>query len=315
MNCHKCGKENISTARFCKHCGASLEQPLCPNCEHTNPSHAKFCEKCGTSLSDAAAPAQPQVETSKPSQSSPLRWVIYTIIVLVGALALIYLVPTLSLVPLGPESTLAPEGTQDLSYHPPSDSSASNNANLECGSGEHALLHENFANGAPWDWEFYDERGQISFEDWPIESENGETFLIGTGHNMAQFGDQFWHDYALYVRFKRATDESNAHFNVRFSDPQEGGRYFYTAVGRVLIKDYLSHGEDNVTLAQGGFPLDDEWHNLKMAVDGGHVEVYVDGELIIDYNDPAPVPSGLVVLENTAGSMYYEEVLVCGFEE
>ncbi|NCO33117.1 MAG: hypothetical protein AUJ92_11890 [Armatimonadetes bacterium CG2_30_59_28] len=51
MNCPKCGGENTDAARFCTHCGDSIDGPAtCPKCGGENQQSARFCVACGNSL-------------------------------------------------------------------------------------------------------------------------------------------------------------------------------------------------------------------------------------------------------------------------
>lgn len=55
MKCRYCLKDIREDARFCSHCGLSLEQ-TCPVCDVRQPSIARFCHKCGTSLETSLSP-------------------------------------------------------------------------------------------------------------------------------------------------------------------------------------------------------------------------------------------------------------------
>lgn len=45
--CPKCGAKLADDAKFCKNCGAEIEQHKCPNCGAEMSDNSKFCEKCG----------------------------------------------------------------------------------------------------------------------------------------------------------------------------------------------------------------------------------------------------------------------------
>jgi len=55
MECPACHAENRESAKFCNHCGVTLEQ-ACPACETTNPFGSRFCDACGQPL-DAKLPS------------------------------------------------------------------------------------------------------------------------------------------------------------------------------------------------------------------------------------------------------------------
>lgn len=55
MKCKKCGAEASENAKFCKNCGASLDESQkrkCPNCGKEIDEDAAFCEFCGEKLDD-----------------------------------------------------------------------------------------------------------------------------------------------------------------------------------------------------------------------------------------------------------------------
>ena len=61
MICRQCGTENNDAAKFCRECGAKLEQPqpqaapqgsFCPSCGTQNSPESVFCRNCGTKLKE-----------------------------------------------------------------------------------------------------------------------------------------------------------------------------------------------------------------------------------------------------------------------
>ena len=53
-------------------------------------------------------------------------------------------------------------------------------------------------------------------------------------------------------------------------------------------------------------PLFSEWHNIKIKDDDGHIRVYVDDSLKIDYTDSDPIPNGKVSWNTTSeSSLFY----------
>jgi uncharacterized membrane protein YvbJ len=51
--CASCGSENAGGARFCRTCGAPLQQ-ICPACGFEEAATATFCSNCGVALKDDA---------------------------------------------------------------------------------------------------------------------------------------------------------------------------------------------------------------------------------------------------------------------
>jgi class 3 adenylate cyclase/tetratricopeptide (TPR) repeat protein len=57
MYCPACQDESPAGARFCNHCGATL-QGLCPSCQSPNPPGARFCNQCGEQMAPEGAPRE-----------------------------------------------------------------------------------------------------------------------------------------------------------------------------------------------------------------------------------------------------------------
>lgn len=47
VRCRKCNTGNDATAKFCKSCGAPLQNKSCPSCGDLNDADAQFCDSCG----------------------------------------------------------------------------------------------------------------------------------------------------------------------------------------------------------------------------------------------------------------------------
>lgn len=76
MQCPQCSFENRAGARFCKHCGASLEvlppapaaAPTCKHCGAALKPHARFCARCGQPVTAVGAAA---IQFSPPPVTLP----------------------------------------------------------------------------------------------------------------------------------------------------------------------------------------------------------------------------------------------------
>jgi len=55
MDCRSCGVENAPGRRYCRECGARLEQP-CPACHFSNAVDDKHCGGCGRRFAPGAGP-------------------------------------------------------------------------------------------------------------------------------------------------------------------------------------------------------------------------------------------------------------------
>lgn len=56
---------------------------------------------------------------------------------------------------------------------------------------------------------------------------------------------------------------------------------------------------------QGG---DDAWHQYEVTMDGGHVIIKLDGNVILDYQDPTPVGRGFIGLQHNQGKVEFKNI-------
>ncbi|PRP71956.1 hypothetical protein BUE93_04730 [Chromobacterium amazonense] len=50
QGCPSCRQGNAAHARFCQHCGISLQPPRCGQCGQQSAPGARFCGQCGAGL-------------------------------------------------------------------------------------------------------------------------------------------------------------------------------------------------------------------------------------------------------------------------
>ena len=90
--------------------------------------------------------------------------------------------------------------------------------------------------------------------------------------------------------------QSGIHLNYRLAEVPGGTtRYF------------IGFGEDYIYLRKTGNPLPlvdlsashtlDRWYQVEIVGLGGHLQVYVDGQLELDYTDADPLPWGGIAFE------------------
>jgi len=67
------------------------------------------------------------------------------------------------------------------------------------------------------------------------------------------------------------------------------------------------------------YPKDGEWHFLEIGTYQGITEVWVDGLLLMGYEDPQPLPAGGIDLEvlfsNNNASLYFDNISLCELSE
>ena len=181
--------------------------------------------------------------------------------------------------------------------------------NKTCGKDETELFFENFGDQEAQLWWFYDHAGETT-DTWSILESNGNHYIAGASSKIAEFGNPRWEDITFYAIFKRLTATSNAQISIRDSTMNDGkGRYYFDIEKGNVIREHL---EENTILSLGQYSPDYYWHLLKIQLVGGHIAVYIDNELVVEADDPEPLPAGMITIENINGTVQFDEILVCG---
>jgi hypothetical protein len=149
------------------------------------------------------------------------------------------------------------------------------------------LYCEDFEDGQAQSWQFYDADGR-PIEAWPIEAKDGNHFLVGTGHRWATLTDREWDDYRVLFRLKLL--QGGIHLNYRLT---EASRYF---IGFHQGGLYLSRQGRELATVEASHQMD-RWYEVEIVGWGGHLQVYVDGNLEMDYTDSSPLQRGTIAFE------------------
>jgi len=147
---------------------------------------------------------------------------------------------------------------------------------------EVVLYEEDFNDNKAQGWEL--EPG------WTVDA----GMLNGYGHAWARYTKGHWGD----ARFAFKLRSNGVHVNVRFSDT---GRY---AVGFRAQNDHLSiylfkqlwHETYDLATKATEYNAKEE-HEVEISAIGGRIQVTVDGNQVIDYTDPDPLPPGTIAFE------------------
>jgi len=176
-------------------------------------------------------------------------------------------------------------------------------ANL-CAAGETLLLYENFESGYQNEWVFQNVSG-VETSPWEIvEDSDGNHVIQGDGHTWAQYAGVNQSDIEFRLRMRKGMPPDSTHLNFGLS---EAGRYI-VAIGDEMI---LDKEPDDLAVARATYGSQTEWHDIKISSVGGHITVYVDDQLRLDYQDPDPLPAGPIGIENTYGNIWYDDIIVC----
>jgi len=164
------------------------------------------------------------------------------------------------------------------------------------------LLADSFEDGIADGWEL--EPG------WRVEREDGNYVLSGEGHSWVRLETGLdWTDYSF--RFRLKLIRGGIHLNYRVSSE---GRYFigFGEEGVYLNKE-TPWGNFFDLAGSDAYHRLEVWYDVKIVGEGGHLQVYVDGILKLDYIDDAPLTWGNIAFETLEGShAYIDDVEVTG---
>ncbi len=148
-----------------------------------------------------------------------------------------------------------------------------------------ALFHDNFEDGQADSW--------VLDPGWQVERDGSNYVLSGVGHTWATLQDQAWDDYR--VRFRLKLGQGTIHLIYRL---REGPiRYFIGFHQEGLYLSKQMHNEFiDLTAVLVSHSLD-HWHEVEIVGWGGRIQVYVDGELELDYFDEHPLHQGTIAFE------------------
>jgi hypothetical protein len=147
-------------------------------------------------------------------------------------------------------------------------------------------LSDNFEKRAADGWDL--EPG------WLVEQEGGNYLLSGEGHNWARLQrGEGWTNYSFRLRLKLI--RGAIHLNYRVS---EKGRYFIGLREEGLYLNKEAPWGEFADLAGSDTRIDFKvWHDIEIVGKDGHLQVYVDGILEIDFTDVAPLTYGSIAFE------------------
>lgn len=171
------------------------------------------------------------------------------------------------------------------------------------------LFEDDFESGASLNWELDPA--------WKAETADGRAVLRGAGSkdgNFAHLLGKNLSDHAAQFDFKfvKPSADGQPHIQVfaRAGDCPRGTEWqaSYTADlmpgSVVLMKGVCERPREWITLAEAPHDVDpDQWHNVQFSLIGNRVQVYLDGEPLIDYVDAdAPILSGRFALVTNDGT-------------
>ena len=154
-----------------------------------------------------------------------------------------------------------------------------------CRSG--VLYCEDFEDGLANGWVLMDASGKPS-SGWKVTREGSDYVFAGEGHQWATLENRSWGDYRVRFRLKLLRGGINLNrlsganrYVVEFD--QNGARLFK------VHPNFLAASKTPHEL--------NRWHDVEILGRAGHIQVYVDGDLEIDFVDRDPWQRGAVAFE------------------
>jgi hypothetical protein len=149
------------------------------------------------------------------------------------------------------------------------------------------LYCEDFEDGRADGWDLW--------SGWTVEREGPNYILSGRGHNWATLVDQGWEweDYRFSFRLKLL--QGDIHLNYRLTEGPI--RYFIGFhQGGLSLTRQIRDAFTDLAAVEAPHVLN-RWYQLEIVGWGGHIQVYVDGKLELDYTDRAPLRRGTIAFE------------------
>ena len=333
MHCPACGHENKADLRFCVNCGEKLSEhtegkKFCPNCGKQNLVEARFCEDCGSEiLSPVNSVKAVDSEALSPAlhRSRSFVW-LWSLL----GLGLVFLITWLVYAYWLPGPAL-PAQSQVF----PSSEPATQATPFIC-TAQNAFYFEDFKEIQTQDWTNIQQfASMIEIASTPDDPGNSVLFIrkptgtsgqvqASTELNVPAFSNAY-----LSVRFymKGAMPAGDANwfsFNWLHSpspilvDGKEvyDSRYQLPIGYNYFEMRRLQQPLTNESVDRSpSFPLSGKWYELEIATYDAYTEVWLDDVLVMDYQDPHPLPEGTLGLEvwldDPTIGLIFDDITIC----
>jgi hypothetical protein len=175
------------------------------------------------------------------------------------------------------------------------------------------------------DWTAYTRIWQTSYSgggetynqsDWVIQNGICRQNDLYTHEFMYVSGDESWTDYIVTARVKMDDVPYDGPFAGVVFRAQEGGPYYaaYVAGYYNLIQTARYPGVEGPPLIyhnSGSLPIDPSiWYELKVRVQGNNIQIYLDNNLIMNFDDSSMPSSGKIGLFTYSTSTSFDDVVV-----
>lgn len=148
-----------------------------------------------------------------------------------------------------------------------------------------------------------------------VTAENGELIVTGTtklgDDGVAVWGGRGMSDYEAELTFSAESEDTDFGFMIRSNDysyhsaqPTQSWRGYYLQVTPQLVSmSRYDYSEEVLGAKRASGLLDGEEHTLKVRAQGNRIQVWIDGELMLDVTDGYAFPYGKFGVFVGAGSV------------
>ncbi len=337
MKCPSCGYENESGVQFCGNCGTKLAETakglgkklFCSNCGQENPPGSRFCQDCGSEIGKPVVTTQPV--TPPHFQPVPIKtrtaswaWLLVGFAVVAAAVSLVYFLK------------LQPARAPTNEVGPTTRETAVPQAAGTCTSGEKLLYNEDFQDGTADRWPGIAQNAPLfSIAPAPDDADN----LVLTvqkpqaASGQVQGGPQLkmapFSNAVLRMRFYIAgplPEDNNNWFSFNWlfapqpftleSQQVYDSRYQFPMGFNYFEMRRLQQPLTNVSVDRSAsHPVSGKWYSLEIATYQPRTEVRLDGEQVMEYEDPTPLPPGTFGLEawlsDPQVKLLFDDIAIC----
>jgi hypothetical protein len=131
-----------------------------------------------------------------------------------------------------------------------------------------------------------------------IQEEDGNHALQAERHSLAAYKGGKYGDFLLRFRVKPLDGDFLLNFRADLEDPSRA-RYMAHFMPDAIVLHRFQAGRGPV-VADGPIAYTaDQWHQVELVAHGGHIQVVLDGQNVLTYDDSDPLPPGAIAFENS----------------
>jgi hypothetical protein len=128
-----------------------------------------------------------------------------------------------------------------------------------------------------------------------IQEEDGNHALLAEGaYGWAVIEGDKWGDFHMRFRVK---PQRNLILNFR-ADRTGELRYLLHFMPDEILLHRVQAGDDPYVAHREIAFATDQWYEIGLVVVGGYIEIWMDGDQVLIYDDPQPLPPGIIAFEN-----------------